>query len=368
MIDDQKLIIQSPLFFTGYGNAGWGISYEMKKFIDVVFYPILATMDRNNPNYGGHLPTEDRLWLKERLEKKFDKNDKCLKIWHQFDLAQRIGTGEYIAFPFFELDTFSEKEKDHLHIPDKLIVSCEWAKQILIDNNIKNDIHIANLAVDLNIFDAKQNPEKEEDDPYIFMNAGKWEVRKGHDILLEMFENTFGPEDNVELWVAASSSKTCFTQDEIDQWHNYYGSSKLSKKIKIIPRVDTQKDLATIMSRADCGIFPSRAEGWNLDMLEMMALDKAIITTNYSAHTEFCNKNNSFLVDLTGKEPAYDGKWFFSQGNWGKITQKEKDQFCEFMRHVYKNKIRKNPEGLETARALSWTNAAKQCFEAIYGK
>ena len=78
------------------------------------------------------------------------------------------------------------------------------------------------------------------------------------------------------------------------------------------------------MSKADCGIFPSRAEGWNLDMLEMMALNKSIITTNYSAHTEFCNKDNSFLIDISETEPANDGKWFFGQGNWAKIGEEQK--------------------------------------------
>lgn len=364
---DEKLIVQSPLFFTGYGNAGWGISYELRNFIDVVFYPIYSAQDRNNPKYGSHLENDEKLWLKERLQTKFGKNDKCLKIWHQFDLAQRIGTGEYIAYPFFELDTFNKNEINHLHVPDKLIVSSQWAKNILEENNIKSDISIVHLGVDTKMFDYAKNPTKNDDDPYVFMNIGKWEVRKGHDILPKIFAETFTEDDNVELWIAASSALSCFTQEEIEQWHNYYYSSKLKNKIKIIPRLDTQEELASVMSRADCGIFPSRAEGWNLDMLEMMALNKAIITTNYSAHTEFCNKNNSFLVDLTEKEPAYDGKWFFSQGNWGKIGKKQEEEFSDLMRHCYENKIRTNPEALKTAQSLSWANSAKQCFNAIYG-
>ena len=35
------------------------------------------------------------------------------------------------------------------------------------------------------------------------------------------------------------------------------------------------------MAGADCGIFLSRAEGWNLGLLEMMAMGKPVITTNY---------------------------------------------------------------------------------------
>ena len=48
---------------------------------------------------------------------------------------------------------------------------------------------------------------------------------------------------------------------------------------------------------ADCGLFPARAEGWNLELLEMMACGKQVIATNYSAHTEFCTKENSILIE-----------------------------------------------------------------------
>lgn len=363
---NNQLIIESPLFFTGYGNAGWNIAYELRDKVDVCLYPILSTADKQNPKYGSHLPKEQYEWLKNSINKTFDKEAKCLKIWHQFDLASRTGTGEYIAFPFFELDKFNKKELFHLEIPHKLIVSCEWAKQILLDNNVSTPIGIVNLGVDTNIFNPALCKTKEDDEPFIFMNVGKWEVRKGHDILLEIFESTFNEDDNVQLWLAASSAPTCFTQEEIDQWHGYYGSSKLKNKIKIIPRLETQEELAGFMAKADCGIFPSRAEGWNLDMLEMMSLNKSIIATNYSAHTEFCNKDNAFLIDILDVEPANDGKWFFGQGNWAKIDDKQKNEIGEAMRHVFSHKIRQNPAGIETARKLSWKNSSEQCVRCIY--
>ena len=53
------------------------------------------------------------------------------------------------------------------------------------------------------------------------------------------------------------------------------------------------------MSQVDCGVFPSRAEGRNLELLEMMSAGKHVITTDYSAHTEFCTKDNAGLVPIT---------------------------------------------------------------------
>ena len=68
------------------------------------------------------------------------------------------------------------------------------------------------------------------------------------------------------------------------------------------------------MSQTDCGVFPARAEGWNLELLEMMSCGKNVIATNYSSHTEFCNSENCMLVETTELEDAHDGKWFRGQG------------------------------------------------------
>jgi glycosyltransferase involved in cell wall biosynthesis len=119
------------------------------------------------------------------------------------------------------------------------------------------------------------------------------------------------------------------------------------------------------MSYADCGIFPSRAEGWNLELLEMMSLGKPVITTNYASHTEFCTKDNAYLVDITEKEEAYDGKWFNGEGNWAKIDQSHKDQFIEYMKYVYTNKINTNKIGIETAEKYNWKNTANCISAAI---
>ena len=88
----------------------------------------------------------------------------------------------------------------------------------------------------------------------------------------------------------------------------------------------------------------------------MMSCGKPIITTNYSGHTEFCNTENSFLVNIEELEDAYDGKWFNGQGQWGKLDEKQEDELVDFMRYVYNNRININENGIETAKVFSWNN------------
>ena len=360
---NNSILIHSSIGYTGYGVVGLNI---VKAFyesgIDTTVFPIGASMSNDMPNLDSE---QDKTLLDSLANKPFDPNSPCLKIWHQFDLAVRIGKGKYIAFPFFEVDKMNQRELIHLNIPDQIVVSSSWAKEVLISNNINVPISVAPLAVDTSVFDSKLNCIKSSNDPYIFIMIGKWEIRKGYDVLLEVFEQAFNINDNVELWLLGSSDKTCFTEKEMNDWHTYYKNSKLSSKIKIFPRLKTQKDVANVISQADCGIFLNRAEGWNLDLLEVMAMGKPVITTNYSAHTEFCNKNNAYLIDIDSLEPAYDGKWFFGQGNWAHIGQKQKDQAIEYMKTVVRENTRTNEEGIKTGQQLSWKNTINKIQECI---
>jgi len=124
------------------------------------------------------------------------------------------------------------------------------------------------------------------------------------------------------------------------------------------------------MTQVDCGIFPSRAEGWNLGLLEMMSCGKKVITTNYSAHTEFCNSENCMLVDFEEKETAYDGVWFKGNyGSWMKITDNNKKAFGEHMRLVHEEKqnngLEINYQGTLTASEFSWERVAQGIIDNV---
>jgi glycosyltransferase involved in cell wall biosynthesis len=120
------------------------------------------------------------------------------------------------------------------------------------------------------------------------------------------------------------------------------------------------------MSQVDCGVFPSRGEGWNLELLEMMAAGKHVITTNYSAHTEFCSQENATLIPIKDVESAFDGKWFFGQGNWAKIDDEEVNLLTQEMNlfaETYKGQ--QNTHGIETAKKFSWQNTAREMIKCL---
>lgn len=356
----RKLNIISPINQLGYGITGLNIvKHMLSNGHDVSLFLL------------GQIQADPKLheFLKGCFEsaRMPDFEAPCIRIWHQHDMSEWVGNGTKIGFPIFELDRFTESEKHHLSLPEKLFVCSQWAKDVVLeqlgDNKKEEDVHVIPLGVDRNIF--RENVSSRPST--VFLNIGKWEVRKGHDVLVKAFNRAFTKEDNVELWMMCDNP---FYSDEQNfDWERVYRGSGLGEKIRIIPRQDAQSDVHNIMSQADCGVFPARAEGWNLEALEMLACGKQIIATNYSGHTEFLNEENAMLVDISELEDAQDGVWFKGQGKWASIGDKEIDQIAEHMKTIHELKqsdnLNINQAGIDTSKKFSWDNTIAAILEAI---
>ena len=345
---------------TGYGITGYNI---WKQIFDKD--PTTTLFNIGDISIENH-------WAKNNIinslknQKNVDITKPCLKIWHTNDILFRlVGSSPYGCLTFFELDTLPENEIKNINKLDKIFVASSWAKNVLINNNVTIDIIVCPQGVDRDIFNEEIQVHK-EDNKYIFINIGKWEKRKGHDILYQLFNSAFNENDDVELWMI--NSNPFLTQEQTAEWIKLYKDSKLGDKIKIFPRISSQVDLAKLMQYANCGIFPSRAEGWNNEAIEMLSIGKPIIITNYSAHTEYCNKDNSYLVNIDTLEKAHDDMWFKNtEGNWASLNSAVQEQFISYMRYVFDNRISNNDNGIVTSKNYTWNKAASTILEKLNG-
>lgn len=343
---------------TGYGITSTNIWKILRNKADIALFPI-GKVTTDDANIIDHLQYDISKIFQSNI-----KNAKCLKIWHMNDLLTSIGQGTYAVFPFFELDTIQDNEKVGLDIADIVFTPTEWSKNVLIQNGIpSNKIYKAPLGVDGSIFNELNNRTKNEDDPYVFINIGKWEIRKSHDLLVYIFNQAFSSKDNVELWMI--NHNPFLNSEQTQSWHKIYKNSTLGDKIKIFDRIPTHQKLAETINLADCGLYISRAEGWNNEILETMAMNKPVIVTNYSAHTEYCDANNSYLIDIDSTEKANDGIWFHGTGNWAKLGSKQIEQTVEYMRKVFKDRIRHNSHGIITSKQYCWENTVENILQHL---
>lgn len=254
---------------TGYGLVGYNIwkhIYNHSPEKTTLFLQGQGSFEQN----------WDISALKQSIDNRihFNKDAPCFKLWHGNDLFTRtIGNSKYGVLSFFEIDKLTPIEKVSYNSADIIMMPSLWAKNVLENNGVTKPIVVIPQGVDTTIFNGLVSPpDKETRNTFVFLNVGKWEVRKGHDILVDMFNNAFNEEDDVELWMI--NHNPFLNNEQTKQWGELYSSSKLGSKIRFFPRLPDQATLSKVMSYADCGIFPSRGEGWNNEALEMMAMNK----------------------------------------------------------------------------------------------
>ena len=346
----MKLNIQCPINTLSYGYVS---SYFIKELLKKQY-------DIRHINIGQPDPDENIApFIKDAISRwDFFNDAPCLKIWHQHDLYSFTGKGPSIGFPIFELEEFNPLETHSLGYPDFLITCSEWGRQALINNNPSRweTSHVVPLGYDDDIFKPIGLPPQ---DTTVFGNFGKFEVRKGHDVLIEAFNKAFGKNDDVKLLMMPHNM--FLSQEETNHWLKLYYQSKLGDKIEFVNRVKTQEMAYNIMSNVHCGIFPARAEGWNLEALELLASGRHLIITNCTGHTEFCNKDNSRLIEMeSGFETASDGKFFNGQGRWRSIKDNEIDQMVNHMREVHRlhqdGLLKINTGGIDSVKKFTWSN------------
>ena len=347
--------LTAPINPLGYGVVGTNV---LKSLVAQGHNTALFPLGQVSAN------PEDQPVLQACVERQSSFN--CLapsvRIWHQNDLAQHVGGGLRCGFPIFELDRLTEREVHHILSQDIIFVCSHWAQSIIQQYNKSSSV--VPLGVDTRFFHPSETADW---DSTRFINIGKWELRKGHDVLVEAFNRAFEPEDDVQLLMM--NHNPFISKEEESEWMGLYKNSKMGDKIFFLERVDNHHQVADIMKKVDCGVFLSRAEGWNLEALELMACGKQVRITNCPAPTEFCNIKNSLLVTPSRQEEAFDGIWFKGQGEWSSIGDDEIDECAEHMKSVHQRKQSGgdmlNKYGVKTAKRFSWDNTVNKMISAI---
>lgn len=348
----MNLNIRCPLnMMLGYGHVSGHIIKQMLDKYECNIFPL-----SKNANFTIEF---DEVKLKPAFNiLNFDKNAPCLTIWHEFDLIQNhIGKGRMIGMPYWEINKLDNTRLANMLYCDDLIVSSKWAQDICNNFSVYTKTHIIPPGVDCNTFSPKKSPENK----YTFINIGKIEKRKGHDILHIAFDKAFKDIDDVQLFMMCYSP---FIKDSDYSSFKKMYQDILGEKVKFIEPVMTDNELSDIINSAHCGVFPSRSEGFGLPILQNLACGNGVITTNYSAHTEFCNESNSILMNIDRFEPAFDGKWFNGFGEWAYL---DIDDLVHCMRSAYNSNLGRkiNKDGRNTALKLSWENTGNKINELL---
>lgn len=336
----------------GYGIAAHYIIKAIYQLgTDIIYWPI------GNPEVD-----QDAELIQSFInnQRKYDTKFNTLTIWHQNLLHNRIGLNLNSALTFFEKNQLNAHEIMSMNTQDIIFAPSKWAYDIIKNTpQFKRECFHIPMGVDCDQFKLSI---RDNCPTYKFFNIGKIEKRKGHDVLVDIFNKAFEKDDNVELVI--SWNNPFLTEEQHKEWESKYKTSKLGDKIQFIPRIH-RNQMNMLYNTIDCGIFPTRAEGCGLPLMELLACGKPLITTNYSAHTDFCTSQNAMLVDIDGMEVCSDGVWFHGEGEWARLDEPQIDQFVEYMRKCYRSSYKMNIKGRQDMEERSWDKTAQSILKHI---
>lgn len=340
-----------PINSLSYGLVNLNILKNLYKLRhDVVYWPI------------GHIEAipPDTGLINQCIQNQVNvnKNSPCLKVFHEFDLCTKIGSGKYGTMSFFEIDRLDARRVTHLNCSDIIFCPSTWAKTVMENSGVKPEKVICHPGVDTNLFRSKP---LQNDGVTRFCAISKWEVRKSFKELAIAFEKAFLSEDKVELYIAADNP--FFPEEENQAWRNLFLNGKLGNKVKFVNRSLEQVAIADLINYCDCLISPSKAEGWNLCVMEALACGRHVITTKYSAMTDYCDDTNAMLIRIDGMQNCFDGAWFtpesIGDARWAYYGKDQIDQLIHYMQLVHSKKMNNelliNDFGINTAKIFNWS-------------
>jgi glycosyltransferase involved in cell wall biosynthesis len=201
---------------------------------------------------------------------------------------------------------------------------------------------------------------------------GKFEARKGYVQLFEAFVKAFGKDPKIELLIKG---------DFFHQGREVRGAKLLdfvkrydAPNIRLLTGEVSREDMFPIYNSADAFVFPSRAEGWGLPLIEAMATGLPAIATNYSGQTEFLKEVEGFFMPVAHKivpinDPEYQQFAMGHEGDWGRWAEADIDDLAQKMREMVTHYGEWRQKGIEASRILrskfNWTNAANIALESL---
>jgi glycosyltransferase involved in cell wall biosynthesis len=254
---------------------------------------------------------------------------------------------------------------------DNVWTLSKWGKEVFENSGVKKDVKVVPAGVDVNMFNPWREPMVPRSDKFRFLCVGKYEKRKGYDLLLKAYCEEFKQNEKVEMIIMADSIKMFEPQFNIFKEMINLRLAADRADLQIVEgMLPNYNDMGRLYTSADCFVCPTRGEGWNLPLCEAMACGLPSIATNWSAHTEFANEKNCYMLNDYKMVPSEQklAQIFLQFGQWAEPSIKE---LREKMRYVFDNQAEAKKLGEVACKDMknwTWDEAAKKFIKAIGGE
>lgn len=248
-----------------------------------------------------------------------------------------------IAYWLWELEDFPEEWIGNIHLADEI-----WTPAQFITNTLKKytdkpvyTVPYCVTAPTSEKFDRKHFGLPEDKFLFLMMfDSGSVMERKNPLGTIEAFKRAFD-KNNDKVGIVIKINELEQSVRDIDYIHSVLDGYE---NIYIINKTLTKVEVNSLTKCVDVFVSLHRAEGFGLVLAEAMLVGTPTIATNWSANTEFMNKDVACMVDYKMIEIEKDMPPFKKGYKW---ADADIDEAASFMKKLYEDqefyeKIKKN--------------------------
>jgi len=282
-----------------------------------------------------------------------------------------------IGYTFFERE-LTAAARENAAKYDLILAGSTWAVERLKEAGITN-VDLLIQGVDQELYYPIVSGR--EGDGFFIFSGGKFEIRKGQDLVLKAMQVLQQKYDDIVLvnaWVNfwPNSMATMNLSPYINydtggysDWpsimNHVYDINGLDRDRIITCDITPSEQLRALYERTDLGVFPNRSEGGtNLVLMEYMACAKPVIATSTTGHADIVTTDNSMMLS------KYNEKSYYTEQNelFATWDEPDLDELLEKIEFAYHNRDVICETGLRAGTDLqsyTWQSTASNLVNTL---
>lgn len=252
--------------------------------------------------------------------------------------------GKFIAVRTWDFGRFPERWVEKMDECDQIWVHSSWVRRNAVASGVDGRrVKVIPHGIDETVFKPGGGRYAlPTGRPFKFLFMGATVFRKGIDVLLEAYGRAFNAGDDVCLVIKDNPRDVFYSKIRYTDRIRALGKDKSYPELIYIDDYLSPGEMAALYRACDAGVFPYRAEGFCLPILEAMACGLPSIVPRYGACLDFCDDSTSFLMPVKRFNLPVAGS--FAINTLGFSEEVGEVDFCEtspetlaeFLKHVYR--------------------------------
>lgn len=256
-----------------------------------------------------------------------------------------------ILLTMWENTEFPEQITEVIQKADAIIVPSRFCRDVFA-KYYSGPIEIVPLGCDVETYTYVK---RQASVPFTFLWVGAPNLRKGWNMLYELWMETFAKIPQCQLYLKTTTDER---NEELLREGNVIFDS----------RFITKKELVGLYHKAHAFVLPHYGEGWGLTLAEAMATGLPSIATKVTGVLDFTDSESVYYVDW---KPAHMGYVFPPTGEqivadvWGP----DKQEVASAMERIIKNYDEALKVGKKASRKINrlftWERTSKQLSDVL---